>query len=103
MQVELLYVDGCPGYEELRPRLEQLLAERGLDPRLDLVQITSVEEAKAHRFLGSPSLRVDGHDVEPSADERGETGMQCRIYASADGIRRAPSDEQIVAALDRAR
>jgi hypothetical protein len=100
VKVELLYFDGCPSYAALRPRVERMLTERDLG-EISLVPITSVEEAEAHRFLGSPTLRVDGCDVESGADERTDFGMKCRIYATADGLRPTPSDEVIAAALDR--
>lgn len=99
MKVELLYFDGCPGYEALRPRVERMLAERGLDG-LDLVPIGSIEEAEASRFLGSPTLRVDGRDVEPGAAERADFGLKCRVYATEDGLSPTPSDATIAAALD---
>ena len=102
MKVELLYFEGCPGYEELRPRVQRLLAERGLEGRLDLASVESAEKAAARRFLGSPSLRVGGHDVEPGADERSDFGMTCRIYSTAEGPRHAPFEELIRSALDRA-
>jgi len=102
MKVELLYFDGCPGYEEMRPLVERLLAERGLEGRLELVPVESAEEAAAQQFLGSPSLRVGGHDVEPGADERSDFGMKCRIYSTVEGRRHAPSEELIRSALDRA-
>lgn len=102
MRIELLYFDGCPGFAELRPRLERLLAERRLDDHLELVAVMSVEQAEAQRFLGSPSVRMNGHDVEPSADEREDFGMKCRTYPRAGRMGHAPTDEQIVAALDRA-
>lgn len=101
VQVELLYFDGCPSYRALRPRVEQMLAERGL-AGLELVPITSAEEAEARRFLGSPTLRVQGRDVEPGAEGRTDFGMTCRIYRSAEGLRPTPSDDVIGAALDRA-
>jgi hypothetical protein len=102
VRVELLYFDDCPNYPALRLRVEQLLADQGLADQLELVRITSLEEAKAHRFLGSPSLRVDGADVEPDADERTDFGMKCRIYATGGGLKPTPSDELVKAALDRA-
>lgn len=101
MQVELLYFDGCPNYRALGARVERMLAERGLGG-LVLVPVVSVEEAESRRFLGSPTLRVDGRDVEPGVEGRTDFGMQCRIYVSADGLKPAPSDAMIVAALDRA-
>jgi hypothetical protein len=102
VSIELLYFDGCPGYQELRPRLERLLAARGVAGRLELVPVTELEEAEARRFLGSPSVRVNGRDVEPRARERTDYGMKCRIYNSGNGISRAPSDELLVAALAEA-
>ena len=99
VRVELLYFDGCPSYEALLSRVERLLAELGRAEQLELVRIASLEEADAQRFLGSPTLRVDGRDVEPGAGERTDFGMQCRIYRSSDGLRPTPSDELIAAAF----
>jgi hypothetical protein len=99
VRVELLYFDGCPNYEGLRQRVERLLAELGRAEQLELVRIASVEEAEAQRFLGSPTVRVDGRDVEPGAGERTDFGLQCRIYAGADGLRPTPSDELVESAL----
>ena len=87
MRVELLYFDDCPSYQGLRPRVERLLADRGLAGHLELVRIASIEEAEARRFLGSPTLRVDDRDVESGADERWDFGMKCRLYASEEGLR----------------
>jgi hypothetical protein len=98
VQVELLYVDGCPGYRDLRGRVESLLAGLGRG-RLELMRVESPEDAEARRFLGSPTLRVDGHDVDPSAEARTDFGLKCRLYPSEEGLRRAPSDLQILAAL----
>ena len=101
MTVELLYFDGCPGYAALWPRLEQLLAERGLLEELELLPVMTLEQALRQRFLGSPSLRVNGRDVEPAAEGRSDYGMKCRLYAIAEGRAHAPSDELILAALER--
>lgn len=103
VKVELLYFDGCSGYEELRPRLERLLTERGLRDSLELLPVTTLEEAKEQQFLGSPTVRVDGRDVEPMAADRADFGMKCRLYAAAAGIVHSPPDELIAAALDRTR
>jgi hypothetical protein len=51
------------------------------------------------RFLGSPTVRVDGRDVEPGADERDEFALACRVYRTQDGLRGQPDPEWITAAL----
>src|SRR3954451_13894851 len=67
MKVELLYFDGCPSYEALLPRLRSLFAEAGVAAEVELHRVETEEDAVAQRFLGSPTLRVDGVDVEPGA------------------------------------
>jgi hypothetical protein len=103
VKVELLYFDGCPGYEELRPRLERFLEERTLRDSLELLTVVTLEEAEKRRFLGSPTVRVDGRDAEPAAADRADFGMKCRLYSTATGIGHSPPDELIIAALERTR
>jgi hypothetical protein len=44
--------------------------ELGLTPEIRLVNVSDAADAERLRFLGSPTIRVDGRDVEPGADER---------------------------------
>jgi hypothetical protein len=78
MRIELLYFDGCPGHAELRDRLPQLLQQAGVDASIEEQRIDSEEDARRERFLGSPTLRVDGHDIDPTAEDRRDYGLRCR-------------------------
>jgi hypothetical protein len=97
--VELLYFDGCPGYEALLPRLRRLLDEAGLPVEVGLRRMESAEQAERERFLGSPTLRIDGRDVDPAAVSRTDYGLTCRLYPAHDGLRRTPADAWIRDAL----
>jgi hypothetical protein len=97
--VELLYFDGCPNYGEARASIERIAAEDDVMIDLRLVEVTSPEVAEAMRFLGSPSVRVNGRDVEPGADDRETFVLACRVYQTEDGIGGQPSDAWIRAAL----
>ena len=97
--VELLYFDGCPHYEALLQRLRELLHGVGAGDLLQLRRIPDEPEARRERFLGSPTVRVDGHDVEPGASERSGFGLICRLYSTADGLRPMPPDEWVLEAL----
>lgn len=99
MTVELLFFDGCPNHNRLLTHLRALLDQAGAPDEVELVQITSDEHAHAERFLGSPSVRVDGGDVEPDAAQRSDFGMHCRLYLSAEGLSGVPSDPWILGAL----
>ena len=63
--IELLYFDGCPNYEQLLSSVEQLAEQSGAMLRLRRVE--TPEAAERERFLGSPTVRVDGVDVDPGA------------------------------------
>jgi alkylmercury lyase len=103
VRVEVLYFDGCPGHEALLERLRELMAGAGVDEPVELAHIASAEEARRERFLGSPTLRIDGRDVEPAAAEREDYGLKCRLYATAGGLTGAIPDELITAALSAGR
>ena len=104
MKVEVLFFDGCPNHETLLPHLRGLLnAGRTEDTHIELVRVEDADSAEAERFLGSPTVRIDGRDVEPGADERTEFGLKCRLFATPDGLRGMPADEWVLGALDRAR
>lgn len=99
MTIELLYFDGCPSYEALLPRLRELLTAEGIETEIDLRCVPSVEAAERERFLGSPSVRVDGADIDPGAGARTDFGLKCRLYRSSEGTSGLPPERWITAAL----
>jgi hypothetical protein len=99
MKIELLYWDGCPSYPEALALLRLVLAERGLDVTVELHDVQTDQEAQRLRFPGSPTIRVDGRDVDVSGAEA-RPALTCRIYHLADGrISPIPSREQLEEAL----
>ena len=97
-RVELLYFAGCPGHEQLLPVLQQLADRAGAE--LQVRAVETPEAAEAERFLGSPTVRVNGLDVDPDAGEREDFGLKCRIYRSAEGQSGVPPEAWIRAALE---
>jgi len=97
VEAELLFFDGCPGAERLIPRLRELARDGGAE--LVLRRVESSQDAVDVRFLGSPSVRVDGRDVEPGADARDDFGLKCRLYRSPDGDSHAPREDWIRQAM----
>jgi hypothetical protein len=102
MRVELVFFDGCPSHERLLPRVRELADQAGAD--LVLRCLETPQEAERERFLGSPTVRVDGRDVEPGASARTDYGLKCRIYRSEElGQSPLPPEQWIRAALDAGR
>ena len=97
--IELLYFDGCPNHEQLLPTVARLAAQSHAELRLRRVE--SPEAAERERFLGSPTVRVNGIDVDPAATERTDFGLDCRIYRSGAGQSPLPPTDWIRNALKR--
>jgi hypothetical protein len=100
--IELLYFDGCPSHEAFLPRLHELLAQTGVDVPVQQRRVESDAAAQRERFLGSPTLRIDGVDIDPGAGDRTDYGLKCRLYPTDDGLRGAPPDACVLNALQRA-
>lgn len=99
MRVELLYFDGCPSHPEARALLEQVLAEREIEATIELREVRTDEDAAELGFPGSPTIRIDGRDVDPAGAEA-RPALTCRIYRLPDGrVSPIPSGEQIEEAL----
>lgn len=103
-RVELLWWEGCPSWERALELLREAMAERGLDPdRIEVREIETDADAERAAFPGSPTVRVEGRDVQPPAE--GEpTGLTCRVYRRRDGrTSPLPDPEDLGEALDAAR
>jgi hypothetical protein len=99
VRVELLYFEGCPNHERLLPRLNELVAGAGVELR----RVESIEAAERERFLGSPTVRIDGVDVDPGAADRTDFGLKCRLYRSDEGTSGLPPERWIRDALAQAK
>lgn len=73
LDVEVLYTEGCPGTPPTIDLINTVAAELGIKIRLRKIIIESQEQATELRFLGSPTVRVNGLDIDPAA--RGETSF----------------------------
>ena len=101
MVVEMLHTRDCPNAVEFLPRLRTLVADAGVIEPVRVRRIDDAEQAQRERFLGSPTVRVNGRDVDPGADRREDYGLSCRLYAGPDGLLGTPPDECILTALRR--
>ena len=100
-RIEVLYFDGCPDHEPVLARVRELLTADA-EPLIELVRVDSDEDARTRCFLGSPTVRIDGADIEPGAGERTDYGLKCRLYRTAAGLSGMPDDAALAAALARA-
>jgi hypothetical protein len=80
--IEVLTFEGCPHTRTALELVERIVNELGIEASIRHVDVADLEQAEAHRFLGSPTIRVNGHDIEPGSCERSEYTLACRIYGT---------------------
>jgi hypothetical protein len=101
VQVELLYTEDDPGYMAARQNLVEVLAEDAFETTIQMITVRSAEDATLLEFPGSPTIRIDGVDIDPKGGSGTSLGL--RIYANENGASSVPSKALIRAAVVRAR
>jgi hypothetical protein len=103
-EIELLWWRDCPSWERALAMLREEIEAAGLDPgSLEVTEIETSEDADRTAFVGSPTIRIDGADLQPpSAGE--PRGLTCRVYRRRDGqVSPLPDREDLQEALAKAR
>ena len=101
-RVQILYFQGCPNHEHARQLVEQVAGTLRLQPAIELVEVADAEAATRLRFLGSPTVRIDGRDVERGVAERTDFALSCRLYRGERGVVGQPDEAWIREALTEA-
>ena len=102
MKVEILYLSGCPHYSEALRRVHEVLHKEGTPADIVEIEVIDAECAMALGFLGSPTIRVEGQDVEPAARKLAAFGMSCRTYVEGGMRSGVPPREWIHTAVREA-
>jgi hypothetical protein len=100
MKIELLYVANCPNHVVALERLRATLSAENLQTPVNEVLVRDAAMAQSLKFPGSPTVRINGHDVEPPNGQTASFGLMCRLYSDGSG---APSQQGLRAAIERAR
>ena len=93
MKIELLYFEGCPSWQSALANLNSALNLESLASPVALVQIEDDPAATRRKFLGSPSVHVNGEDLWPQPAR--EYYMSCRMYRTPEGVRGWPTVEML--------
>ena len=103
MKIELLVFDDCPNSGPTEKLIRETMSELGGDGKIEVVTVVDNDDAAAKRFLGSPSVRVNGRDLEIEEDGTTQYSMRCRIYRTDEGQAGVPSKELLTKAIQAAR
>ena len=83
MKVEVLHFEGCPNVTPTLELIRDVSTSLGVGVEIAHIEVRSVEEAIRTRFLGSPTVRVDGRDLDPAARSRTDFTLGCRLYGAS--------------------
>ncbi len=103
MKIEVLHFSGCPNHAPAVERVKEALRAEKIAGEIVEIEVLDAAMARRLKFLGSPSIRINGLDVEPEARSRGGFGMMCRTYADGCSQSGLPPREWIRSALREAR
>src|SRR5262245_32792084 len=101
IKIEVLYFNGCPNHSAAVERLREVLAEENVSAEIFEINVADDAQAQAIGFLGSPTIRINGVDIEPAAWAGCHPGMSCRIYLEGGKQEGVPSRNLIQAAVRR--
>jgi hypothetical protein len=99
MKIEVLYVPGCPNHKPAVEAVMNVLKSESFEAEVCQVPVQSESEARALHFPGSPTIRVNGGDVEPESVSG--FGLTCRLYGNGLGVRSEWAIRTAVAAATR--
>ena len=98
MRVSFLYYEDCPSHELALERLGEVMDEESILGEVEVIKVETEEQARELRFVGSPTIHVDGQDIDPPRDST--YALTCRAYRLEDDrISPLPSKDMIRRAL----
>ena len=99
VQIEVLGFAGCPNTQPTLALVRRVVASTRAEAVVEQIEVETQEQAEVLRFLGSPSVRINGSDVEPGADARDDYAFSCRLYRTEAGLQGQPDERWLRAAL----
>ena len=102
MRIELLWFEECPCHRDAETLVRGVLDELNIEAEIERIEVPDEATGDAVMFPGSPTVRVEGVDVEPDWEPCEECTPRCRIYATNEGLGCLPKREWIVSAIETA-
>lgn len=99
--MRFLYSEECPSHDEALERLRKVMEEEGIREDIEIVKVESASDAEKLEFIGSPTILVNGRDIDPQ--KKSYYAVTCRAYRLEDGrISPLPSEMMIRKAIRNA-
>jgi hypothetical protein len=70
MKIQILMSPGCRHGEGALKLVTEIVHENALGASVEAIMVATLEDAARWSFPGSPTVRVDGLDIDPEAPTR---------------------------------
>lgn len=95
MRIDILYFEGCPNHRPTTELVRGVVQSLGLEAAIREVEVSDADEAVRLRFIGSPTVHVNGQDIDPAVRSRAEYSLSCRVYGGSGSPPRALVEEAL--------
>lgn len=96
LNIEFLWYEDCPSHDKGFQLLQDVLDELDVDAEINRIKVETEEQADELQFPGSPTIRINGVDIDPGGAARLPNALTCRAYRRDDGrISPLPSRNQV--------
>ena len=103
LNIELLWFEGCPNHHAAKELLQEVLDEFGVDEQVVSIDVPDLEVGERVKFPGSPTIRINGADIDPEYVDTGDYTPRCRVYMSNSGFKGVPERRWIENAVESAK
>ena len=80
VNIGILFIEGCPGLLSITDSLTDIIAEEAVDADITLILVETPEDAKRLQFTGSPTVRINGRDIDSNMKTIKDYGLRSRHY-----------------------
>jgi hypothetical protein len=102
MNVELLWFDDCPNHHAAELLLNETLGEEGVNEVVNKIKVPDLATGEKTKFAGSPSIRINGKDIDPTYEDTGDYAPRCRVYFTSEGFKGLPEKSWLQDAIREA-
>ena len=81
-----MFIDNSPGLSSISDYIKEIIAEEAIDTDISLLLIETSEDAKRLHFTGSPTVRINGIDIEPNMKTIKGYGLRSFHYLGENQI-----------------
>jgi hypothetical protein len=99
LTIDVLGFDGCPNVPLTLELVEAVVRSEGVEAKVNSVDVNSIEDAERLHFLGSPTVQINGIDIESSRRHEEQFSYSCRVYRLGNETSGVPPETWLRSAI----